>query len=74
MDDVISLADMALVYEVTDPLGVDRERLRVELTKEDPGHVQRAADGTIEIVLPLTTPVHEWRSTLEAELQKLVSG
>ena len=46
--DIITMADMATVFDVTDALSIDRELISVELTKEDPGSVQQAANGEIE--------------------------
>ncbi len=71
MEDIISMADMAAIFDVTDALGIDREAIRVELGKEDPGYVRRGAGGVIEIVVPLTTPLETWLSALKAELQAL---
>ena len=80
MEEIISMADMGTIFEVTDELGIDRESIRVDLTKEDPGSVQRGsgglaqADSTIEIVVPLSTSLEEWLPTLKAELEKLGFG
>ena len=54
--DIITMADMAAVFAVTDALGVDRELVRVELTKEDPGAVSEGEEGEIAITLPLSAP------------------
>ena len=72
MEDIISMVDMGLIYEVTDILGVDREMIRVDLTKEDPGSVQLGANGTFEIVIPLSTPLKEWLPVLKAGLEELM--
>ena len=69
MDDIISISDMGLIYQITDDLGIDRESIRVELTKEDPGLARRTADGLVEIIIPLTIPVGSWLPTLRKELE-----
>ena len=46
-EELISMEDMETIFEVTDALGIHRESVRVELTKEDPGSIQRVADGTV---------------------------
>lgn len=74
MGDVISMKDMGMIFGVTDGLGIDREMLRVELVKEDPGSVKRAADGTVEIIVPLSTPIERWLPRLKSELQQLGLG
>ncbi len=66
--DIITMADMAAVFDVTDALSIDRELIRVELTKEDPGAIQQAANGEIEIVLPLTPPLAPFMASLRRAL------
>ncbi len=74
MENMINMEDMGLVFQVTDDLGIDRESIRVELTKEDPGSVQRRDDGAIEIVVPLSTSLDEWLPALDSELRALGYG
>jgi hypothetical protein len=74
MENMINMEDMGLVFQVTDELGIDRESIRVDLTKEDPGSVQQRDDGGIEIVVPLSTPLDEWLLTLDSELRALGYG
>ena len=66
--DIITMADMAAVFDVTDALSIDRELIRVELTKEDPGSIQQAANGEIEITLPLTPPLAPFMASLRRAL------
>ena len=40
-DGIIDMHDMETIFSVTDSLGIHRESVTVELTKEDPGLVQR---------------------------------
>lgn len=79
MDGIITMEDMAAVYDVVDELGIDRESINVELGKEDPGGWGRGDGGmikreVIEITLPLTTPLEVWLPTLKAGLAKMMSG
>ncbi len=71
ISDIITMADMAKVFDVTDTFGIDRESISVELSKEDPGLVETDDGGTLEITLPLSTPLDIWASTLKEELQRL---
>ena len=71
MEDMLTMADMGLIFELTDTLDIDRESLRVDLTKEDPGSVKQGPNGLIEIVVPLTTPMEIWMAVLNDELAKL---
>ena len=70
-EDMIGMEDMGAIFEVTDDLEIDRETIRVELTKEDPGSVARNPDGTIGIVVPLNPPLESWLPTLKSELLRL---
>lgn len=77
MEEMISMADMGLIFEVTDALEIDREVVRVELIKEDPGSVNVVSGGLsgqdrlIEVVMPQSTPLDDWLPILEAELKNL---
>lgn len=71
LDDIIGMYEMGLIFGVTDPLGVDREKLTVPLGKEGRGSVQRLPTGEVEIVVPAEIPLEEWLDTLRDELQKL---
>ena len=73
-EEIISMDDMAEIFELTDSLDIDREAIRVELSKEDPGSVVRRPDGLIEMVVALTTPLALWLQTLEAELRRMGYG
>jgi hypothetical protein len=78
VDEIITMEDMAAVYEVTDGLGIDRESLNVELGKEDPGAWGMSDGGmmkreVIAITLPLTTPLEEWLPTLKTGLGALLA-
>ncbi len=79
MDEIITMEDMAAVYEVTDELGIDRESINVELGKEDPGAWGTGVGGmmkreVIEITLPATTPLDEWLPVLREGLSALLKG
>jgi hypothetical protein len=71
MEETITMEDMRLVFQVTDLLGIDRERMSVSLEKQDPGQVQRLPSGEVEITLPLSVPLSEWLGTLRARLEAL---
>ena len=66
--DIITMADMAEVFDVTDALSIDRELIRVELTKEDPGAIAEGANGEIEITLPLNAPLAPFMAKLRQHL------
>ena len=70
-DEIIGMADMMAIYEVTDLFGIDRESISVPLEKEGNGSVHKEQDGGIEIVAPASTPTGEWLPALKSELQGL---
>jgi hypothetical protein len=67
-NDIITMADMAAVFDVTDAFSIDRESISVDLTKEDPGAISASASGEIEITLPLTAPLVLFMSKLRGRL------
>ena len=70
-DGIIDMGDMETIFSVTDSLGIHRESVRVELTKEDPGCIDRDASGTIEITVPATEAIQQFSQRLQAELEAL---
>ncbi len=70
-DDIIGMADMMAIYEVTDRFGIDPEAISVPLEKAEAGGVSRQSHGGIEVIVPATIPIRQWIPTLEAELERL---
>jgi len=70
-EDLITMEDMAVIFEVTDALGIHRESVRVELNKEDPGSIQRVADGMVEITLPANESVQVFCRKLRIDLEAM---
>ena len=68
-DGIINMTDMGIIFSVTDAMGIHRESVSVELTKEDPGSINRAGGGKIEITIPETGTVEEFAQLLQAELE-----
>ena len=66
---IIDMHDMDLIFSVTDPLGIHRESVRVELSKEDPGSIGRTNSGMIEITVPETGAIEEFIRHLQDELE-----
>ena len=69
-DEIINMDDMNTIFAVTDKLGIHRESVSVDLTKEDPGTISQSSPSTIEITIPLTTSTEEFSKRLESELKK----
>ncbi|MBC8280261.1 MAG: hypothetical protein H8E48_05695 [Chloroflexi bacterium] len=70
-EELIGMEDMAAIFEVTDALGIHRESVRVELTKEDPGSIQRVADGMVEITLPVNETAEIFCRQLRIDLEAM---
>ncbi len=70
-EELISMDDMESIFEVTDALGIHRESVRVELTKEDPGSIQKVADGMVEITLPINESVEIFCRKLRIDLEAM---
>ncbi len=70
-DGIIGLAYMEIIFSVTDALGIDRESVSVELTKEDPGSVGKSSKGTIEITVPASNTIEEFSVRLDQELKQM---
>ena len=70
-DEIITMDDMAAIFAVTDDMGIHRESVRVELTKEDPGSIAQGAGGLIEITIPSSTPSQNFAEELKAQLESM---
>ena len=68
-DEIINMTDMGIIFSVTDAMGIHRESVSVELTKEDPGSINRAGGGKIEITIPETGTVEEFAQLVQVELE-----
>ncbi len=70
-EELIGMEDMEAIFEVTDALGIHRESVRVELTKEDPGSIQKAGDGIVEITLPVNETTEVFCRKLRIDLEAM---
>ena len=68
---IIGMADMEVIFSVTDGFGIHRESVSVELTKEDPGSVGRGEHGAIEITVPASQSAQEFSGHIEATLKEM---
>ena len=70
-EEIINMDDMNTIFSVTDKLGIHRESVSVDLTREDPGVISQSSSLTIDITIPLTTSTQEFAERLESELRSL---
>ena len=66
---IITMEDMAVVFQVTDEFGIHRESVSVELAREDPGSVAVNDRGTVEITLPASQPTADFAAIIRTELE-----
>ena len=70
-DEIIRMTDMNVIFSVTDRMGIHRESVTVELTKEDPGVISQPVPGKINITIPLSMPLPEFSDLLRVELESM---
>ena len=70
-EDIIDMQDMDRIFSVTDPMGIHRESVRVDLSKEDPGSIGRTDAGIIEIIVPESGAIEEFVQRLQDELKSM---
>ena len=68
----VTLKEIQRVFEITDPMGIHRERLVIPLAPRHPGRVRPMPGGKIEIVVDSEADLETWLSGLEAEIRKVV--
>ena len=70
-DVIINMDDMDAIFSVTDVMGIHRESVSVELTREDPGSINRTGGGTIELTVPESRSAQEFASELRTALEAM---
>ena len=70
-DVIINMDDMAAIFSVTDAMGIHRESVSVELTREDPGSINRSGAGVIELTVPETRSAEDFASELKTALEAM---
>lgn len=68
---IITMRDMEVIFSVTDSLGIHRESVSVELTREDPGSISRSPRGKIEITVPESGTIEEFSQLIRQDLEAM---
>jgi hypothetical protein len=68
---IITMQDMEVIFSVTDSLGIHRESVSVALTKEDPGSISKSSRGKIEITVPASGTLEEFRRLVRRDLEAM---
>jgi hypothetical protein len=67
----VGMREIQRIFEVTDALGIHREKVVIPLRPRSPGQVRRLPDGRLEIVVAADEPFDGWLLGLEARLRAL---
>jgi hypothetical protein len=68
---IITMRDMEIIFSVTDSLGIHRESVSVELSREDPGSISRSSRGKIEITVPESGTIEEFSQLIRQDLKAM---
>jgi hypothetical protein len=60
MLEVVTMKEIDAIFEVTDALGIHREKLVIPLGPAAPGRVRTLPSGKIEITVDAERPIEEW--------------
>jgi hypothetical protein len=70
--EVVTIREIEKIFQVTDRLGIHREKLVIPLAPRHPGRARRMAGGKIEIVAESQDDFDQWLTKLEPELVRLL--
>lgn len=68
----VTLREIERIFEITDRLGIHRERLVIPLLPRRPGRVRRLPGGKLEIVVDAEADFEGFLGGLEAQLRPLL--
>ena len=60
MLEVVTMKEIDAIFEVTDALGIHREKLVIPLGPASPGKVRTLPSGKIEITVDAERPIDQW--------------
>ena len=60
MLEVVTMKEIDAIFEVTDGLGIHREKLVIPLGPATPGRVRTLPSGKIEITVDAERPIDQW--------------
>jgi hypothetical protein len=68
--EAVTIREISRIFEVTDALGIHRERIVIPLRPRHPGRVRKMPGDKLEIVVEAEGPFEEWVSGLAEEIRK----
>jgi hypothetical protein len=71
--EVVTIREIEKIFQVTDRLGIHREKLVIPLGARHPGRARRLPSGKIEIVVESQDDFDAWLGALEPELVRLAT-
>ena len=60
MLEVVTMKEIDAIFEITDALGIHREKLVIPLGPASPGRVRTLPSGKIEITVDAERPIDQW--------------
>jgi hypothetical protein len=69
--EVVTIREIEKIFQVTDRLGIHREKVVIPLGPRHPGRARPLPGGKIEIVVEAQDDFDRWLAALEPELVKL---
>ena len=66
----VSLQQISRIVEVTDALGLNRERVEIPLSPESPGVARCLPNGKIEIIAGAEQLYGQWLTLLPTDIQQ----
>jgi hypothetical protein len=72
--DTVSFKQIGQILELTDRLGLSRERVEIPLSTTSPGFVQKRQNGQIEIVVDADQPFEQWLAAIESEIRRVAAS
>jgi hypothetical protein len=73
MLEVVTIREIEKIFQVTDRLGIHREKLVIPLGPRHPGRARRLPGGKIEIVVEAQDDFDQWLAALETDLRALAT-
>lgn len=65
---MVTFQQITKILELTDRLGLNRERVEIPLSPESPGTVRTLPNGKLQIIVDADTPFDRWLASVESTI------
>jgi hypothetical protein len=72
--ETVSFAQISRILDVTDRVGLSRERVEIPLSPATPGRVHTLPNGKLEIVVDAEQPFDQWLAAIEPEITRVAAA